>query len=85
MIFYFLLPSTDAQLLAYIVPGVAAPIAIAAGMYLWRPSQWVAWVIILVGRALVPVGDSIWAILELRSVGAPFPSLADAATWAGAR
>ncbi len=76
---YFLLPSTDAQLVAYIVPGVAAAIAIGAGILIWRPAQLVAWVIILVGRSLVPVGDSIWAILELRSVGAPFPSLADAA------
>jgi diguanylate cyclase (GGDEF)-like protein len=74
---YFLLPSTDAQDIAYQVPGMLAVVAIFVGIWLHRPTDPRPWVVLGIGLALQTAGDWTWVLLERVFGVEPFPSLAD--------
>jgi diguanylate cyclase (GGDEF)-like protein len=73
---YFLALDTDAQNLAYQVPGMVAPVAILAGTLIHRPEDRRPWIILAVGQTLTVLGDWTWVLLERMGIE-PFPSVAD--------
>jgi len=75
---YFLLPSQDAQNIAYQLPEMLAVLAVVGGIYLHRPANPWPWVLLATGLALSATGDWIWVVLSMGFGIEPFPSIADA-------
>jgi diguanylate cyclase (GGDEF)-like protein len=73
---YFLLPSTEAQDLAYQVPEMLAVVAVLVGIRVHRPTDARPWVTLACGLALTTAGDWTWVLLEHIGIE-PFPSVAD--------
>jgi len=73
---YFLVLDTAAQDLLYQVPGMIAPIAVAAGIVLYRPADVRPWVLLVIGLAMTVAGDWTWVILDRMGLEL-FPSVAD--------
>jgi len=75
---YFGVLSQDAQDVAYQVPGMAAPLAVIAGVLLYRPPDRRTWILLAVGLTFTVIGDWTWMVLD-RVLGIElFPSIADA-------
>jgi len=75
---YFILPSA-AKPACYAALGLAAAIALIAGVRLYRPSRPLAWYLLAAGQLLFSAGDAVnntyaWIL----HVEPPFPSVADA-------
>ena len=73
---YLLALDTAAQDLAYQVPGMVAPIAVVAGVRLYRPADPRPWIILAIGLGLSVAGDWTWVVLERQGLEV-FPSVAD--------
>lgn len=78
---YFLLPNgSDPQLIIYQLLGLAAPIAMVAGVLLYRPPLYHHWLLFAGGLVFWVVGDAYWDSYRwLLGQQAPFPSPADIA------
>ena len=75
---YFLLPSSAAQNVTYDVVGFSAVLAILGGIWLYRPTRRLPWLLLALGDALAVIGDLIWTYNEnVRGIVSPFPSLGD--------
>jgi len=74
---YFGALSQDAQDIAYQVPGMAAPLAVIAGVLIYRPSDKWSWIILAAGLTFTVAGDWTWVVLDLLGLEL-FPSVADA-------
>jgi diguanylate cyclase (GGDEF)-like protein len=79
---YFVLPSATAQDVFVTFIDLSVVTAIAAGIFLHRPSHPLPWFLFAFGMGLIFVGDIVWAAYLLR-VGAPYPSVADVLYFAG--
>ena len=77
LVFYFVALPTDAQDFVYQVPGMVAPIAVIAGVFLYRPADSVSWIVLAAGLLFTVVGDWTWVVLDLMGLEL-FPSIADA-------
>jgi diguanylate cyclase (GGDEF)-like protein len=77
IVWYFGWLSTEAQDLAYQIPGMLAPIAIVAGVVLYQPDNRRPWILLAVSQVLMVMGDWAWVILEHLGLEL-FPSIADA-------
>jgi len=77
IVWYFGWLSTEAQDLAYQIPGMLAPIAIIAGVAIYKPDDGRPWVLLAVSQVLTVMGDWTWVILERLGLDV-FPSIADA-------
>jgi len=73
---YLLVLSTAAQDLAYQVPGMVAPIAVAVGIVMYRPADVKPWIMLAIGLAMTVAGDWTWVILDRMGLDL-FPSVAD--------
>ena len=73
---YLLAFDTAAQDLLYQVPGMIAPIAVVAGIFIYRPADVRPWILLAIGLAMTVAGDWTWVILERMGLEL-FPSVAD--------
>jgi diguanylate cyclase (GGDEF)-like protein len=77
IVWYFAALPTAAQDLAYQIPGMVAPLAIIAGVALYKPADGRPWVLLAISQVLTVMGDWAWVILEHLGLDV-FPSIADA-------
>jgi uncharacterized membrane protein len=81
---YSWLPSDPSHNLYYSAMGIVAVAAIAVGVRLNRPSYPLPWYLVIVGQAMLVVGDGIWNYYEMvLRIEPPFPSVADVAYLGG--
>ena len=80
---YFFLLSTDAQNIAYQLPGGFAAIAVLFGIRRNRPASALPWLLLAFGLALTSIGDWIWVVMDVVMGIEVYPSIADAAYLSG--
>src|SRR5215207_8619032 len=76
--FYFAMPYGPSQSLLYDGFGLAAVVAILAGVRRYRPPHPLPWLLIAAGLLLMVAGDGMWTTYDyLASGDPPFPWYAD--------
>jgi diguanylate cyclase (GGDEF)-like protein len=75
---YLSVPEGLVQGVVYLMVGLSSVVAIAVGVWLYRPARGVAWLAMAGGELLWVVGDGLYTWYDVVAHVAPFPSPADA-------
>lgn len=81
-VFFLLGGDGPAGGLVYDAVAVSAPLAVVAGIVLYRPARVLPWALVALGCALTAAGEIIWEVYEALGRN-PFPSVADVLYLAG--